>query len=76
VTLERSTGPQTDRVGDILAHLFVHQIHHRGQVHAMLAGTSIPPPQLDEYFLATDRPIAEAELERSGVLARGRPPRA
>jgi uncharacterized damage-inducible protein DinB len=26
-------------------HLFAHQIHHRGQAHAMLAGTPLPPPQ-------------------------------
>lgn len=63
ITLQRRTGPQVDAAGDILAHLFVHQIHHRGQVHAMLAGTRIAPPQLDEWFLAADRPIAERELD-------------
>jgi uncharacterized damage-inducible protein DinB len=62
VTLERPNGPRVDRASDILAHLFVHQIHHRGQVHAMLSGTSVAPPQLDEWFLAMDRPIAEREL--------------
>ena len=62
ITLQRRTGPQVDLARDILAHLFVHQIHHRGQAHAMLAGTHVPPPQLDEWFLAMDRPIAEAEL--------------
>jgi uncharacterized damage-inducible protein DinB len=62
IALERSKGPVVDRARDILAHLFVHQIHHRGQVHAMLAGTTVKPPQLDEYFLALDRPIAEKEL--------------
>jgi len=40
----------------------VHQIHHRGQAHAMLSGTSLAPPQLDEWFLAGERPIAEREL--------------
>ena len=62
VTLPRSDGPHIDRVGDVLAHLFVHQIHHRGQAHAMLSGTPVPPPQLDEYFLADDRANAEREL--------------
>jgi uncharacterized damage-inducible protein DinB len=62
VTLQRPGGPKVDSAGDILAHLFVHQIHHRGQVHAMLSGTSVAPPQLDEWFLAMDRPIAEREL--------------
>jgi uncharacterized damage-inducible protein DinB len=44
-----------ERVGALLAHLFQHQIHHRGQAHAMLAGTEVPPPQLDEFFLDYDR---------------------
>jgi uncharacterized damage-inducible protein DinB len=46
----------------VLNHLFVHQIHHRGQVHAMLAGTSVKPPQLDEFFLAQDEPLRRHEL--------------
>jgi uncharacterized damage-inducible protein DinB len=28
-------------------HLFNHQTHHRGQVHVMLAQTTIAPPSLD-----------------------------
>ncbi len=62
IALQRRAGPKIDVAKDILAHLFVHQIHHRGQVHAMLSGTATPPPQLDEWFLAMDRPIAEKEL--------------
>ncbi|MDX6751008.1 DinB family protein [Geminicoccaceae bacterium 1502E] len=56
VTLVRPgrTAPP-ERVRDVLAHLFLHQIHHRGQLHAMLSGTSVPPPQLDEFFLEDDR---------------------
>ena len=46
----------------VLSHLFVHQIHHRGQVHAMLAGTSVPPPQLDEFFLIEDQPLRAPDL--------------
>jgi uncharacterized damage-inducible protein DinB len=65
VTLQRPRGPQIDLASDILAHLFVHQIHHRGQVHAMLSGTLVAPPQLDEWFLAMDREIAERELAAS-----------
>lgn len=49
-----SKGIDWETVNDTLSHLFVHQIHHRGQVHAMLAGTSVDPPQLDEYFLQFD----------------------
>jgi uncharacterized damage-inducible protein DinB len=44
-----------ERTDALLAHLFQHQIHHRGQAHAMLAGTPVPPPQLDEFFLDYDR---------------------
>jgi uncharacterized damage-inducible protein DinB len=45
----------------LLSHLFVHQIHHRGQAHAMLAGTNVAPPQLDEFFLNYDRPRRQGE---------------
>lgn len=55
VVLRRSDGSRpTDPAAAVLAHLFVHQIHHRGQAHAMLAGTRVAPPQLDEFFLAED----------------------
>ncbi len=36
---------------DVIAHLAQHQVHHRGQVHAMLSDTSVAPPQLDDFFL-------------------------
>jgi uncharacterized damage-inducible protein DinB len=56
VTLDRGDeGLTRESVTAILAHLFVHQAHHRGQAHAMLAGTRIAPPQLDEFFLDYDR---------------------
>jgi uncharacterized damage-inducible protein DinB len=48
-------GMVPERVDALLAHLFQHQVHHRGQAHAMLAGTDVPPPQLDEFFLDYDR---------------------
>lgn len=65
VTLARREGPQEDRAGDILLHLFQHQVHHRGQVHAMLSGTRVAPPALDEFFLRAERPIALAELAQA-----------
>ncbi|NUT76805.1 damage-inducible protein DinB [Pseudomonas sp. C1C7] len=49
VTIARDM-PQNDSRLRLLSHLFEHQIHHRGQVHAMLSGTSVKPPQLDEFF--------------------------
>lgn len=51
-----------ERVQDVLAHLFQHDIHHRGQVHAMLAGTAVAPPQLDEFFLAQDAALRAEDL--------------
>ncbi len=58
--------PPPSRVSAILAHLFQHQIHHRGQAHAMLAGTEVKPPQLDEFFLAGDEPLRREELHFLG----------
>ena len=54
VSTDREGGAVPERVGDLLLHLFQHQTHHRGQAHAMLAGTAVPPPQLDEFHLALD----------------------
>ncbi len=59
-----------ERVADVLAHLFQHQIHHRGQVHGMLAGTAVAPPQLDEYFLREDAARRAGELEVLGLPPR------
>lgn len=56
-----------ERIDDLLAHLFQHQIHHRGQAHAMLAGTTVAPPQLDEYFLAFDTERRAADLAALGI---------
>ena len=57
-------GRVPERVEHLLAHLFQHQVHHRGQAHAMLSGTSVPPPQLDEFFLDYDRaPDAPPRLD-------------
>ena len=51
----------------VLAHLFLHQTHHRGQAHAMLAGTRVAPPQLDEFFLRYDEPRRREEVARLGI---------
>jgi uncharacterized damage-inducible protein DinB len=34
----------------VLAHLFNHGTHHRGQAHGLLSQTSVPPPPLDLIF--------------------------
>jgi len=51
----------------ILSHLSQHQIHHRGQAHAMLAGTRIAPPQLDEFFCADEAHLRAADLAELGL---------
>jgi uncharacterized damage-inducible protein DinB len=65
--LDRGDHVQVERTGDVLLHLFQHEIHHRGQVHAMLAGTSVKPPQLDEFFLREELPLREQELHEMGL---------
>lgn len=60
-------GPVEERVDLILLHLFQHQIHHRGQAHAMLSGSSVAPPQLDDFFLRFGRvPQAAAWWPEAG----------
>ncbi len=64
ITDRREDGMIPEKIGDILAHVFLHDIHHRGQVHAMLSGTSVAPPQLDEFLLDYDIKLRKAEVER------------
>jgi len=54
--------PPPSPVAAILEHLFQHQTHHRGQAHAMLAGSWVKPPQLDEFFLAGEEDLRREEL--------------
>ncbi len=49
-------------LGNVLMHLFQHQIHHRGQAHAMFSGTSVAPPQLDEFMFGVDHQERIADL--------------
>jgi uncharacterized damage-inducible protein DinB len=66
ITVLRRQGPQHDSRTRLLAHLFQHQIHHRGQVHAMLSGTDVVPPQLDDFFCAGDAPARETDFAELG----------
>ena len=55
VAMDRGEGRvQRDLAAHVLMHLFMHQTHHRGQVHSMLSGTSTAPPQLDEFVMPSD----------------------
>lgn len=67
VAVMRRTGVDHEPTTRLLAHLFQHQIHHRGQAHAMLAGTSVAPPQLDEFFCVNDAKLRAAELAELGL---------
>ncbi len=60
VRINRGSRVQIERRDRLLMHLIQHQIHHRGQAHAMLSGTRVKPPQLDEFF-----PTEEARLRAS-----------
>ena len=66
ILLPRSTGLERDRLRRILAHLFEHQIHHRGQAHAMLAGTRVKPPQLDEFFCTNEAHLRARDFAELG----------
>jgi uncharacterized damage-inducible protein DinB len=66
VLLPRRAGLERDRVRRILAHVFEHQIHHRGQAHAMLAGTRVAPPQLDEFFCAGEDKLRARDFAELG----------
>jgi uncharacterized damage-inducible protein DinB len=70
IRMQRKDHVQTDTRANVLLHLFEHQLHHRGQAHAMLSGTSVKPPQLDEFFLRDELPIREAELRELGLPLR------
>lgn len=66
VRINRDTRVQTERRDRLLMHLFQHQIHHRGQAHAMLSETNIAPPQLDEFFAEGEAPLRAAEFSELG----------
>jgi uncharacterized damage-inducible protein DinB len=66
VRVNRDTRVQTERCDRLLMHLFQHQIHHRGQAHAMLSGTGVEPPQLDEFFAIDEAPLRAAEFADLG----------
>jgi uncharacterized damage-inducible protein DinB len=66
VKINRDTRVQTERRDRLLMHLFQHQIHHRGQAHAMLSETSVAPPQLDEFFAEGEAPLRAAEFAELG----------
>ena len=57
---------QTEAAAHMLQHLFMHQMHHRGQVHAILSGTAVPTPQLDEFMMPSEAHLRSAEMAQLG----------
>ena len=71
ILLPRREGIVRDELHRILAHLFQHQIHHRGQAHAMLAGTRVEPPQLDEFYCANEASLRAPDFAELGFSEAG-----
>ncbi len=66
IEMDRDTFKQRDLARHVLMHLLTHQIHHRGQAHAMLAGTAVKPPQLDEFVMPSETHFRVADLAALG----------
>jgi uncharacterized damage-inducible protein DinB len=47
--------PHRQRRGEILAHLFNHQTHHRGQAHGILTMLGVDPQPLDLLIMQRER---------------------
>jgi uncharacterized damage-inducible protein DinB len=71
VTIIRECVTQTEPFDRTLLHLFQHQIHHRGQVHAMLSDTGVAPPQLDEFFCASEEDLRQVDFAELGFTEAG-----
>jgi uncharacterized damage-inducible protein DinB len=66
VEVHRGGTIQREALGRLLLHLFQHQIHHRGQAHAMLSATPVGPPQLDEFFSEGEADLRATEFAELG----------
>jgi uncharacterized damage-inducible protein DinB len=66
VAILRRKGRVEEAMHRLLAHVFGHQVHHRGQAHAMLSGTPVAPPQLDEFFCANEADLRAADFAALG----------
>ncbi|MFK7986703.1 MAG: DinB family protein [Sandaracinaceae bacterium] len=67
VRILRRHGESRDSVAGMLAHLFQHQVHHRGQIHALLSVAGLAPPQLDAFFCRGDAPARAEWLASEGL---------
>ena len=52
-----NASPQLQKLREVLAHLFNHQTHHRGQSHAILTALGVnEPDSLDVLIMLRERP--------------------
>lgn len=66
IAMDRGDHVQRELAAHVLAHLFMHQTHHRGQVHAMLSSTAVAPPQLDEFLMPSEAHLRVADMAALG----------
>ena len=67
VELDRGEGRVQEELRvHVIAHLLNHQVHHRGQAHAMLSGTPVAPPQLDEFLMPSEAHLRTGDLKALG----------
>ncbi len=66
IEMPRRDHVQREPLGHVIAHLLNHQVHHRGQAHAMLAGTAVAPPQLDEFLMSSEGHLRQADMAALG----------
>lgn len=66
VAMPRRDHVQHEHAAFVLLHLAMHQTHHRGQALAMLSGTAVAPPQLDEFLMPSDAPLRAADMAALG----------
>jgi uncharacterized damage-inducible protein DinB len=71
VPVQRADHVALEPTPRLLLHLFQHQVHHRGQVHGMLSGAGLRPPQLDEVFCVGDAQRRAADLAALGLSEAG-----
>ncbi len=56
LTYQNTSGKSfTQPLAQILAHLFNHQTHHRGQAHTILTSLGHDAPELDLIFFLRQR---------------------